>query len=92
MTEGGYRGRARFFIASIRMESDSQHEFRHWVGSLARRAAAFLCIARMHELQAQRAERNLRRAAVTSSGAALSAPADPVLPPPRSPSRRQGWR
>ncbi|HAM70856.1 MAG TPA: hypothetical protein DCM86_04355 [Verrucomicrobiales bacterium] len=64
------------------MESGSQNEFGQWVGTLARRAAAFLCIARMHDLQAEKARRNLQRAASACAGEGVGLPAE--LRPPAS--------
>ncbi len=68
------------------MDSEPRNEFGQWVGSLARRAAVFLCIARIYERNMQRMERNLQRAAresLESFGPLTIA----KLPPPKSLSR-----
>jgi hypothetical protein len=68
------------------MGTESNNEFGHWVGNLARRAAAFLCIARVYERNAQRVERNLQRAAQASLDG-LTPLVAAKLPPPKSLSR-----
>ena len=68
------------------MGTEPQNEFGQWVGNLARRAVAFLCIARVYERNAQRVERNLQRAAQASLET-LGPLAAVKLPPPKSLSR-----
>lgn len=70
------------------MSNDAQDELREWVGDVTDRATAFMCLARLHYLNARRVHRNWARS-ILSLGHGMSHPnfsiapstPDPAAPP-----------